>query len=372
MTKWIFLGDDSRWQFVCWLLKIPIEALPLNGRKTILIKHSFEKYKLIDDEVQLCIATYNLLPDMEIFIPTYGENVQFDLEKFDRCAIFETYPLGRESTEDLAAMLEASRKVEPMILFVLMDLPDEFEGEPIIDVKTRKHNLINKNRDALIARSDIDVLEILHWHRPLVTDLRRRIQHELADIRRQADLCSDYYEEYIQRWRAAGCLNPDVKASITSFANVKGRPHIWKCYNEAAQKVLFPPIMTKPKLRIGSIYEAVDLYQKILYNPNEQGKNLASFIWNLELDLKRLIDKLLLKFTESMKSPKKYHDFLNNDEFSSEHIYKSIVDKPGGRFYGIKDEFFSRYERFVCNDVLEIITNELINHIDQLKGMVVE
>ena len=71
-----------------------------------------------------------------------------------------------------------------------------------------------------------------------------------------------------------------------------------------------------------------------------------------------------------MTSPKKFHDFLNNDEANSEHIYLSLVNKPGARFYGIKDEFFNRYEKFICEEVPEIIKNELEKHIDKLRGMV--
>ena len=365
MIRWIFLGDDSRWQFVCWLLKISLKDLPGNGQKTILIKHDSVKYNLQEEESALILSTYNMLPDMEAFIPAYGENLQLSLEKFDKCALFETHPLGRESTENLANLLESGRN-EPMMLFVLMDLLDDIDYEPLIDAKNRMSTLIKKGRDVLIARSETDVLEILHWHRPLVTDLRRRIQHELKAIRNQIKLCPEYYAAYIENWKIAGCLNPAVKAKITGFEVVKGHPHIWKCYNEAAQKVLFP---NTKNLKAG-IYEAIDLYRKILYNPNEQGKNLAAFIWNVEVDLMQLLEKLRSRFDQYMTSPKKYHNFLNNDESNSEHIYLSLVDRPGGRFYGIKNDFLNRYEQFVCVEVLETVKNELEEHIDKLRGMI--
>ena len=365
MTRWIFLGDDSRWKFICWLLKMSIEDLPGQGRTTLIIRHGSVKYKLVEEETNVVVVTYNLLPDMEVFIPTYGEDLQLSLEKFDRCALFETHPLGRESTENLATLLE-SGKTEPMMLFILMDLLDEIDYDPLIDAKTRKAALIRKGRDALIARGDSDVLEILHWHRPLVADLRRRIQHELKSIRNQVNRYAEYYEEYIKIWKVNGCLAPEVKAQITSFDRIKGRPHIWKCYNETAQKILFP----NTKSMEAGIYGALDLYRKILYNPNEQGKNLAAFIWNVEVDLKQLLERLHDKFIQTMTTPKKYHDFLSNDESGSEHIYLSLVNKPGGRYHGIKEEFFNRYEQFVCVEVPTMVKNELEKHIDKLRGMV--
>ena len=365
MTRWIFLGDDSRWQFACWLLKVSMKDLPGQGLKTLLIKHGKIPQQISEEENVLIITTYNMLPFMEVFIPAYSEDLELRLEKFDKCAVFETHPLGRESTENLASLLEAGKN-EPMTLFVLMDLIDEADFEPIIDVKTRKFALNKKGRDAISARGEIDVLDVLHWHRPMVKDLRRRIQNELKDIRNQVKLCGDYYAEYIKNWQESGCLRKEVKNYITRFENVKGRPHIWKCYNEAAQKILFP----KNKPVNSGIYGAIDLYRKILYNQTDKGKNLAAFIWNVEVDVKNLYEKFYLQFLESMKSPKKYHDFLNSDEYNSEHIYLSLVDKPGGRFYGIKEDFFNRYEHFICKEVLEIVTDELEDHIDNLRGMI--
>ena len=212
----------------------------------------------------MTVVTYNIPPNLEIFVPTYTDDISFNLEEFDRCAVFETHPLGRESTEDLAILLESSKKSEPMILFVIMDLIEEIDYEPIIDAKNRKYNLLNKNRDVIIARSDTDVLEVLHWHRPLVTDLRRRIQRELSDIRSRVYGFESYYNDCVKHWRVNGCLNPAVKEKITAFSNVKGRPHIWKSYIEAAQKTLFPPpSLSAQKNTVGNVYEAVELYKRI-------------------------------------------------------------------------------------------------------------
>ena len=179
MTRWIFLGDDSRWKFICWILKMSIKDLPGQGRTTLLIRHGSVEYQLLEEEVGLAIVTYNLLPGMEVFVPAYSEDLQLSLEKFDRCALFE----------------------KPMMLFVLMDLLDEIDYDPLVDAKTRKASLIRKGRDVLIARGTSDVFDILHWHRPLVADLRRRIQHELKQIRNQVNRCVEYYAEYVKNWR---------------------------------------------------------------------------------------------------------------------------------------------------------------------------
>ena len=368
MTKWIFLGDDSRWQFICWLLGIALKHLPEQGRKTISIKHGANPTRWENEADLITAVTYNIPPEIEILIPTYGDDMQFSLQDFNRCAIFETYPFGRESTEELATLLESGRQMDLMVLFVLMDLPEEAETDPLVDVKSRKLALINKNRDVMTAHGSSDVLEILHWHRPIVSDLRRRIRNELLEILNQANRVSENYNEYIDKWTKTGILNSTVKESIISFSNVKGRPHIWRCYNEAAQRILFPTLQVKSR-NIG-IYEAAELYKKILYNSTQEGKTLAAFIWNVEADVKQLIEKFKQRYAVSMTSPKKFHNFLTTDEYSSEHIYKALVDKPGGRFYGIKEEFIDRYENFICREVLEIMTGELESHIERLKGMI--
>ena len=365
MTRWIFLGDDSRWKFACWILKIAMSKLPGGTHKTILIRHDKIKFQLDEEENLLTISTYNLPPKIEVFIPAYSEDLQFDLEKFNRCAIFETHPLGRESIEDLAMLLE-SGKNNSMIVFILMDLLDEIDYDPIIDAKTRKEKLIKKNRDVLIARSIHDTYEILHWHRPMVSDLRRQIKHELLEIRGRINQCDNYFAEYVKFWQANGCLSEVMKNYITGFSNVKGHPHIWKCYNEAAQRVLFQ----KGKNANVGIYGAIELYKKILYNPTEFDKNLATFIWSVEADSNQLAEKIKEKFLQLMTSPKKYHNFLNSDEYNSEHIYKALVDRPGGRFYGIKKDFLNSYEKFICEEVLTIIKKELNDHIDKLRGMI--
>ena len=78
----------------------------------------------------------------------------------------------------------------------------------------------------------------------------------------------------------------------------------------------------------------------------------------------------ITSLAQAMTSPKKFHGFLSNDEFNSEHIYLSLVNRPGGRFYGIKEEFFNRYEKFIMEDTLKIISNELEHHAKQLKDMI--
>ena len=109
----------------------------------------------------------------------------------------------------------------------------------------------------------------------------------------------------------------------------------------------------------------LDLYCRVLYK-NDSENTFASLIWNVSSDCTQLIEKLRKKFLDDMKTPKKFQDFLNPEEYKSEHIYNSLIRK-GGRFGGIKEEFLTAYENFVRDDAQEILIAEIDEHIQKLK-----
>ena len=88
MTKWIFLGDDSRFIFISRLLQIPLEEI--DGEKTLIIRRG---EKILSREISgggnLIFSSWFLPPKIEIFLSTYSEEINFDTENFDNCAIFE-------------------------------------------------------------------------------------------------------------------------------------------------------------------------------------------------------------------------------------------------------------------------------------------
>ena len=357
MTKWLFLGDDSRRIFASWILHLPLEEL--DEDKSFTIKRGQTPLeKNISDTDEIIFSTYFLPPGIEIFVPAYSDDTSINTERFDNCAIFEMFPFGKESTEDLAKLLEMSKKNSPMLLFVLMDIVDE-EEDSLIGLQTAKKFLSKKNRDTVVVEDESDVLEILHWHRPLAADLTKQIRRELYDIYTKAEDFSEDYKQFLIEQRTYGCLSDATKNKITSFASIKGKSLIWISYLDAATKILFPNTKT------GGLKNLLDLYCRVLYK-NDSENTFASLIWNVSSDCTQLIEKLRKKFLDDMKTPKKFQDFLNPEEYKSEHIYNSLIRK-GGRFGGIKEEFLTAYENFVRDDAQEILIAEIDEHIQKLK-----
>ncbi len=359
LTRWIFLGDESRRQFVRWILRDAPE-MP-DEEKSLTIRRGQKPFEKSVKDNQILISTYYLPPGIEIFVPAYSDDMNINTEAFDKCAIFEMFPFGKESTEDLARLLESSKKSSPMLLFVLTDTVCDEEADSLVGLQSYKKFLLKKERDVLVARDESDVAEILHWHRPLAADLIKQIRRELGDINRNFDEFFDAYDRFLAEQKIGGCLSEPIKNKIVSFSTIKGKSHIWMNYRDAAGKILFPA-------NSGGLNGAIEIYCDALFRTAEEN-TLASFIWDVSEDKARLFEKLKNAFTEGMQTPKKFRGFLNPDEYNSEHIYKSLV-RRGGRFSGISEEFLEEYEKFVSRTAREIVTSELEVHTRKLKEMI--
>ena len=359
MTKWIFLGDESRRIFVSWILKI--EVAEIEEDKTLILRRGETLLeKNISGTGNLIFTTYNLPPGIEIFLPAYKDNLNIDTSAFDNCAIFEMFPFGKESTEDLARLLMLNKKKSPAILFVMMDVVADEDDSPV-GLTAMKNIFTRKRRDVLIARDETDILEILHWHRPLAADVIKMISSEIQDINSNTDEIFDAYEKFLTAEKVSGCLSDSVKNKIVSFPTVKGKNHIWISYREVAEKILFP------QAKVGGLKGLLELYRKTLFQ-DEQQKSIASLIWNSETECAKLEQKLSARFNEIMQMPKKFQGFLNPEEAYSEHSYLLLIRK-GSRFSEIDKEFLSAYENFIREDARDILINELETHIEQLKNI---
>lgn len=359
MTKWIFLGDESRRIFVSWILKIDVEKI--SEEKSLILRRGETKLeKNISSKGNLIFTTYNLPPGIEIFLPAYTDNLNIDTSAFDNCAIFEMFPFGKESTEDLARLLMQNKKKSPAILFVMMDIVENEDDSPV-GLNAMKNIFTRKRRDVLIARDETDILEVLHWHRPLAADVIKLISSEIQDINSNTDEIFDAYEIFLAEQKKVGCLSDSAKNKIVSFSTVKGKNHIWISYREMAQKILFP------QAKVGGLKGLLELYRKTLFQDDEQ-KSIASLIWNSETECAKLEQKLLNKFIEVMQMPKKFQGFLNPEEAYSEHSYLLLI-RRGSRFSEIDKDFLSAYENFVGEVARDILINELETHIDELKNI---
>ena len=359
MTKWIFLGDESRRIFVSWILKIDVAEIA-EDKSLILQRGETLLEKNLSEGGDLIFSTYRLPPGIVIFVPAYADNMSIETSTFDNCAIFEMFPFGKESTEDLARLLEMSKNA-PAILFVMMDIVDNEEDSPV-GLNSMKNIFTKKRRDVLIARSEVDILEVLHWHRPLAADIIKLIRAEIQDIYDKSGEFATEYEKFLAEQKKSGCLTDNTKNKIVSFASVKGKNHLWTSYRDAAQKILFP------KNNLGGLKSLVNLYRRILYQDKEQKNSIATLIWNVQADCAELEKKLSAQFIEQTKMPKKFQLFLDADEIYSERSYLMLI-KKGSRFGEIDKVFLSAYENFITRFVRDFLLAEIESHISKMQSM---
>lgn len=359
MTKWIFLGDESRRIFVSWILQI--ELSEIIGDKTLVLQHgeTFLEKDLSNEDI-IIFSTYNLPPEIEIFVPVYADNMNINTAAFDNCAIFEMFPFGKESTEDLARLLEMSKK-SPAILFVMMDIVEDEDDSPV-GLNSMKNIFTRKRRDVLIAKDASNILEILHWHRPLAIDIIKLLRIEIQDIRNKFTKFFMEYEEFISEQKKSGCLSDNTKNKIVSFASVKGKNHIWTSYRDAAQKILFP------QSGFGGLKNLIALYRRTLFQAEDQKNSIATLIWNANADCANLEKKISEQFVAITKTPKRFQVFLDSDEIYSKHGYLMLI-QHGSRLGDIDKEFLSAYENFVENNVQEILIAELESHVEKMQSM---
>lgn len=347
MTKWIFLGDDSRFIFISRLLQIPLEEI--DGEKTLIIRRG---EKILSREISgggnLIFSSWFLPPKIEIFLPTYSEEINFDTENFDNCAIFEMFPFGKESTENFARLM----KNYPATLFVMADVADEDEDSPV-GLDAIKKIFLKKNRDILIFRGDEDIFKILHWHKPLAADIIDLLRNEFQEMYMHVDEFYGEYENFLNEQKINGFLSDAAKNKITAFSVVRGQNHIWMSYKSAALKFFFPA------------KSLMEFYRQMLYQ-NEN--SLASMIWNVAADCDKLNEKLRKKFESIMQTPKKFQSLINSGEMYSDHMYRVLI-RLGGRFEEIDKEFFAVCENFFRNDAQKILFAEIENHVKDLKNI---
>ena len=347
MTKWIFLGDDSRFIFISKLLQIPLEEI--DEEKTLLIRRGEKIFsREVSGNGSLILSSYFVPPKIEIFLPSYSGEINFDTENFDNCAIFEMFPFGKESTENFARLLKNYQSN----LFVMADVEEEEENSPV-GLDAIKKIFLKKNRDILIFRDEEDILKILHWHKPLAADIIDLLRSEFHEMYIRVDEFYGEYENFLSEQKINGFLSDAAKNKITAFSVVRGQDHIWMSYKAAALKYFFPA------------KNLMEFYRRTLYQTEN---SLASMIWNVAADCAKLNEKLYKKFESLMQTPKNFQSLVNAGEMYSEHMYRVLI-RPGGRFAEIDKVFFSVCEKFFQNDAREILFSELNSHYRDLKKL---
>ena len=330
MKRWVLLGDESRWIFAERMLQTSIGT-----SKTLLMKHGPERLTWEGDVV----SSFNVPPGFEVLVPAYGENM--DIDGFDNFAIFEGMPYWKEATEVTVQLLD---RKERQVIIVLTDSLDE-------SIKLRQKQLADRGFEVMAAPLE-GLLLVLHQHRRLSAELKRQMKMELIEIKKRAEELD--YSDSADKMK---CMSEEAKAEITSFNSVKGRPHLWKSYNETAVKFLF----------LEGLTDALGVYKNILYQGQ---KSITSFIWDEQTNIAALKEKIRQRFFEFMRTPKKYQVFMSTDEQRNERIYQEVIEKPGGRFYGIKTVYLKRYEEFIRKELIGIIKEEAARQIRKMEGLI--
>ncbi|MBR1580874.1 MAG: hypothetical protein IJ668_10370 [Selenomonadaceae bacterium] len=329
MKRWVLLGDESRWIFAERMLQTSIGT-----SKTLLMKHGNTRLSW-EGEV---VSSFNVPPGFEVLVPAYGENM--DIDGFDNFAIFESMPYWKEATEVTVRLLDHKDR---QVIIVLTDSLDE-------SIKLRQKQLLERGFEVMAAGLDGLIL-VLHQHRRLSAEIKRQMKMEIADIKKRAEEL-----DYSRSADGMKCLSDEAKEEITAFNSVKGRPHLWKSYNETAVRFLF----------LEGLTDALGVYKNILYRGQ---KSITSFIWDEQSNVAALKEKIKARFFEYMRTPKKYQVFMSTDEQRNERIYQAVIEKPGGRFYGIKTVYLKRYEEFIRKELMDIIKDEAMRQIRQMEGL---
>lgn len=361
MTKWIFLGDESKIIFAGRILGVRPRSIDKNKSLIIRRENVPIKRKLSDSGTTI-LATYRVPPGIEIFIPGHVENFNFGAADFDRCAIFETFPFCKESTEKLAKFFEFGGDFLPTPIFVLVDAGQE--PDAAIGLETAKKIFLSRDREIEIFRDDSDIMKILHRHIPAASEIKRQIRLEFREIfRRSRDFAEDY-KVFFAEQKSGGCMSRDFENKIVGYSVAKGKSHLWRSFREAAFKLLFPPAKSGQK----NIF--TEFYRKALYQTGSVG-TLASTVWNESEDCAGIEEKIREKFIDYMKTPEKFRQFFNAEECTSERIYLAIVNGTG-QFGGIAKEFLTRYETFIGREILKILVSELELRLKKLQNINVD
>ncbi len=353
MTRWMFLGDDSRQIFLSQLLHV--DRKRINTDESFTLRRGRTKFsRAVTKSGKIIISSVYLPPGTEIFVPAYSDDFSFDFYSLDKCAIFEMFPFRKESVAEIAQILELNSE-GPDLLFVLMD----FYGEknPAFSSESVESYFRKKNRDVVVVKKEPDIFKVLRWDKPLLTGVIRELHGELMDVYTRSENILAKYQNFLIEQTNFGCLSNAAKKRIVSFENIRGKSHIWMTYQEIALQFLLPPS------NVGGLSALIKFYRDALYGTDNP---FASLIWNEERDCKRFTRNLREKFLQFTRTPRKFQYFLSDDENKSEHIYLSLI-KPGSKFGGIAEEFLAAYEGFVYGEVPEILIAELEAHVQKME-----
>ena len=351
----LLLGDKSRFIFAKKLANLPkdCENFPL------LLEHGETPAQIQRRDELFCIESFKTPPGIKILLPKSDDDTwQERYKNFARLIIFEEFPLGKDSTQQLIDAWRNLPKTRPPLSLVLMDLIHR-QGSTDLDrlddalIEAEK-NYKSQGLDVIIFRTDADAINILHRRESLIQKHKKVLSRELAEIYNRKKYELDFlYEDFLMDCEdAGGCLSLGAVNKICSFESVKSsdKNSFWEAYNAAALKKLFPAD-TSAK---GTLNDLAEICGYILAGDSMPSQKVAQ----TKAELIRILKKNFL----SRMVGGKFSGRVYPHEAQDIVAYKKLTGDKSGRFYGINAEYGRQLRQFVEKDAKEILQLALYNY----------
>lgn len=353
----ILLGDDSRYEFLAWLLPDDIDFRELRELKEHPVWLRYGTVFRRDWQGnEWIITTPALLPRTILYIPS-DERVCFqqDLPATVRYIIFETHPYEKEENEKIFGVL-AEKNAE--ILMVLMNLPRRHAStdlsKPGEDLAKAESHYQKCGQVFRTIKDSSNVISVLHWQEPSLNYWRRYAEKLLKEMRSRIDSVETDYRELLEEWITDGeILSIRTIDAICSYRTVERSKHrsIWECFSERAIQLCFPTD------KYGGLYPIVGLYEAVIQDchlsflPVEDDKAF------LTVQLRQAAEKAFSQAHHPGERPKPF----------SKETYQSLVSAKGQPGFGIVAAFEKTYTHFIRNDALPVLQRLLEQRYSQLK-----
>ncbi|MBR0262182.1 MAG: hypothetical protein IJQ85_10380 [Selenomonadaceae bacterium] len=365
-NKLLFLGDKSRFIFS----KNLAGNLPTDYENfSLLLEHGETISQIQKREELFLIASFKTPPGIKILLPkAEDDSWKENYDNFSRIIIFEEFPLGKDSTQQLIETWQRLTRNRPPLTIVVMDLLHR-QGSTDLDrlddaVIEAKKNYESQGLDVIFFRSAADVINVLYRHESLLQKYKKLLSHELEEIYGRMYELDFLYEDFLFDCDdTGGCLSLSTMNKICSFDSVKfsNKNSFWEAYNEAALKKLFPANTSSA----GTLNYLVEICGYILTGDFD-GKISSQRIEQTKLYLIRV---LKAKFSERM-SGGKFSGGISSYEARDVVTYKKLTSDRSGRFYGINAEYSQRLRKFVMEDTKKILQSTLDDYIKNFERVI--
>ena len=363
LEQWLFVGDNSRYVFLKWLLEnVSLQPISTLSKHNIVLKYGF-KSEVHADKDKLFFQCSKTLPCTCINFP--AEN--FEMEEIDvkNIIFFEEAPFCRESTykkiEELRRKYQGSH-----ICIAIMDLPRNQAYSDLLkageDVQQAKRKYSDLGYSIITVTSANDIAKVFGWKEASLWYWQQQLVRDMdAFAECIKDLEADF-EFILEDLRFDdGILSIKFKDALTSYSLFAMAVHlkkpIWQYFSMLAEEKLFPA--TKK----GGVYEFIDIYlekmddSKLCFCDKDTEINLAA-------------DKLRSCYRKKFKNSR--FTKVSIGRCLTEAEYNKAVNDKGNELYGMRAEFTVLFNSFVENDITDILSTRLMQNYKRMRGLLNE